>query len=89
MCFIHERKNVLKRSKYDLSHCMRMWKTTLVLKIVENTLNAGDIKTSSGIFQGDSLSPILFYVTLIPLCKLLNNVVCGYKIHDNTINHLF
>ena len=67
---------------------MRMWKTTLVLKTVENTLNAGDISINSGIFQGGYLSPVLFCVTLIPLSKLLNNTGYGYKIY-NTINHLF
>ena len=71
------------------SHSMRMWKTTLVLNTVENTLNAGDININSGIFQGDSLSPILFCVTLIPLSKLHNNAGYGYKIYNNTINHLF
>ena len=67
---------------------MRMWKTTLVFKTVENTLNAGDININNGIFQGDSISPILFCVTLIPPRKL-NNTGYGYKIYDNTINHLF
>ena len=56
---------------------------------MENTLNAGDININSGTFQGDSLSPILFCVTLIPLSKLLNNTGYDYKICDNTINHLF
>ena len=68
---------------------MRVWKTTLVLNTLENILNAGDININSGIFKGDSLSPILFCVTLIPLSKLLNNTGYGYKIYDNTINHLF
>ena len=68
---------------------MRMWKTTLVLNTVENTLNAGDININSGIFQGDSLSVILFCVSLIPLSKLLNNTGYGYEIYDNTIKHLF
>ena len=68
---------------------MRMWKTTLVLNTVENTLNPPDINISSGIFQGDSLSPILFCVTLMPLSKVINNTGYGYKIYDNTINHLF
>ena len=72
-----------------LSHSMHMWKTTLVLNTVENTLNAGDININSGIFQGDSLSPVLFCVTLIPLSKLFNNTRYDYKIYDNTINHLF
>ena len=69
-----------------------MWKSfrqVLVLNTVENTLNAGDININSGIFQGDSLSPILFCVTLIPLSKLLHNTGYGYEIYDNTIEHLF
>ena len=49
----------------------------------------GDININSGVFQRDSLSPILFCVTLIPLSKLLNNTGYGYKIDDNKINHLF
>ena len=68
---------------------MCMWKATLVLNTVENTLDAGDININSIIFQGDSLSPILFCVTLIPLRKLLNNTGYGYKTYDHTINHLF
>ena len=66
-----------------------MWKTTLVLNTVENTMNAEDININNCIIQGDSLSPILFCVTLIPLSKLLNNTGYDYKIYDNTINHLF
>ena len=71
-----------------LSHSMRIWKTKLVLNIGENTLNSGDININSGIFQRDSLSPILF-VPLIPFSILLNNTGYGYKIYNNTINHLF
>ena len=63
---------------------MHMWKTTLVLNTVENTMNAEDININNCIIQGDSLSPILFCVTLIPLSKLLNNTGYGYKIYDNT-----
>ena len=55
-----------------LSHSMHMWKTTLVLNTGENTLNGGDISINGGIFQGDSLSLILFCVALIPLSKFLN-----------------
>ena len=39
-------------------------------------------------FQGDSLSSILFCVGLITLSILLNNTGYGYKIYDNTINYL-
>ena len=66
-----------------------MWKATLVFNTVEDTLNAGDVNINGGIFQGDSLSPTWFCVTLIPFSKHLDNTGYGYKIYDNTINHLF
>ena len=72
-----------------LSNSMRMQKTTLVLNTGENILNGGDININGGIFQGDSFSPILFCVALIPLSKLLNNTGYGYKLYNNAINHLF
>ena len=46
-------------------------------------------QNNSGIFQGDSLSPILFCVAVIPQSKLLDNARYGYKIYDHTTNHLF
>ena len=72
-----------------LSHCMNIWKTILVLNTGENILNAGDISIKNDMFQGNSFSPILFCVALIPLSKLLNNTAYGYRIYDNTLNHLF
>ena len=66
-----------------------MRKITLVLNTEENILNGGDININSGIFQGDSLSLILFCVALIILSKLLNSTGYGYKVYDNIINHLF
>ena len=72
-----------------LSHRMCMWKTTWALNTGEDILDVGDININSGIFQGDSLFPILFSVALIPLSGLLNNTGYSYKIYDNTINHLF
>ena len=62
-----------------LSHSMHIWKTTLVLNTGKNTLNGGDINVNSDIFQGDSLSTILFCVALTPLSKLLNNTGYGIK----------
>ena len=34
-----------------------------------------------GIFQGDSLSPFLFCIALIPLTNELNRADCGYQVH--------
>ena len=48
------------------------------------------VQIQRGIFQGDSLSPLLFYIALIPLTNKLNRANCGYQVHGNKmkINHL-
>jgi hypothetical protein len=39
------------------------------------------IQIRRGIFQGDSLSPLLFCIAHIPLTNELNRVDCGYQVH--------
>ena len=42
------------------------------------------------IIQGDSLSPLLFCIALIPLTNELNRADCGYQVHgtERNISHL-
>ena len=49
-----------------------------------------DIKVKCGIFQGDSLSPLLFSIYLIPLTAQLNRLKTGYGEHTTKtkISHL-
>ena len=63
--------------------------TRLLLSHNNGTLKSDLIKIKGGIFQGDSLSSLLFCLALIPLSNELNNMGYGYKIFDQTINHLF
>ena len=68
---------------------MSQWKTTLNLNHSEGVLTSRQININSGIFQGDSLSPLLFCIALAPLSLLLNKSRHGYKSGNKVINHLF
>ena len=50
----------------------------------------GEVNIRRGIFQGDSLSPILFVMALIPLSIVLNKTKVGYGLRKNRgkISHL-
>ena len=47
------------------------------------------IKIKRGIFQGDSLSPLLFCISLIPISLELSSSGYGYKIGTQWTTHLF
>lgn len=68
---------------------MTQWETNLFLSHTNGILSTKGMKIKCGIFQGDSLSPLLFCMALIPLSKLLNETGYGFKINESKINHLF
>ncbi|KAI5748289.1 hypothetical protein M8J77_023892 [Diaphorina citri] len=70
---------------------MKKWKVNLKLHTNEALLDAGIINIRRGIFQGDSLSPLLFCMSLFPLSRELNEEGKGYQVDKdkNPINHLF
>ena len=64
---------------------MVTWKTELAS--CGETLGLVDIRR--GIFQGDSLSPLIFIFCMVPLTKILENAKAGYTLRAVEINHLF
>ena len=52
--------------------------------------NLGTVQIRRGIFQGDSLSPLLFIMIMAPLTMLLKDESKGYKLGNsgNVVNHL-
>ena len=65
---------------------MKNWKTNL---ICSNT-DLGAVKINRGIFQGDSMSPLLFAVSLLPLALVLRKMKQGYSFGKgkSKLNHL-
>ena len=72
-----------------LKSCMSLWETDLHLSHSNGFLTSNCMQIKCGIFQGDSLSPLLFCLALIPLSQLLNDTGYGYRIENRKINHLF
>ena len=60
---------------------MSCWRTRMRLHTENKLIETEDIKIQFGIFQGDSLSPLLFCVCLIPLTEQLNRLNTGYEEH--------
>lgn len=91
--WIIEALNIYRTSDQILSflyRVMKTWKTDLNLTTTEKTLTIENIDIKTGIYQGDSLSALLFCVILFPLSSILNNSNTGYqcKNEKTKINHL-
>ena len=60
-----------------------------IIKSLE-LIGINNIKIQCGIFQGDSLSPLLFCICLIPLTEQLNRLNTGFEEYTTKtkISHL-
>ena len=65
---------------------MPNWKTILT----SSGTRLAEVIIRRGIFQGDSLFPLLFIITMIPMTRVLERMEVGYqfKKRGNGINHL-
>ena len=66
-----------------LKYNLKRWKTQLILAHENGTLMSDNINIKMGIFQGDSLSALIFCISLIPLSLELNSSGYGCKIGTN------
>ena len=69
-----------------LKNTMANWKTILT----SSGVTLAEVNIRRGIFQGDSLSPLLFVIAMIPMTRVLEKMREGYQLEkgNNRINHL-
>ena len=69
---------------------MEKWNKRLILKTKKRVMQSQPIQIRRGIFQGDSLSPLILCFVLVQLTNELNRDDCGYEVHGNErkISHL-
>ena len=65
---------------------MEKWKVMLC----SGNFELGEVEVKRGIFQGDSLSPLVFVLALIPLSLILRKGKAGYEFSESkeNTNHL-
>ena len=59
---------------------MTKWETDISLSHLNGEINIPKVKIQRGIYQGDSLSPLLFCLTIDPLSKILKKQNIGYDL---------
>ena len=72
--------------RYFINTSMKQWNTELTA----SNQRLGNVKIRRGIFQGDSLSPLLFVLVMIPLTLVLRQTKASYELKKGgkKINHL-
>ena len=65
-----------------IEESMSQWKTNMTLVHKEGVPETGPIRIKRGIFQGDSLSPLLFTMSLNPLSHELQKTGYGYQLNE-------
>ena len=65
---------------------MEQWK----LSLMSNGEDLGEVDVNKGIFQGDSLPPLLFVLSMVPLSFILSKINASYEWGNKEykLNHL-
>ena len=77
-----------KHTKNFIKLLMPKWRTKIHLPHTSGCITSDFITFLRGIFQGDSLSPLLFCLALAPIRNILRRNDVGYKIVGKKVNNL-
>eukprot|EP00957_Ditylum_brightwellii_P136205 10387739-Ditylum_brightwellii.AAC.1 len=71
-----------------IQHTIILWRTKIILHTADGTIKMVENTITCGIFQFNSFSPLIFYMVLFPLSRVLNKVKLGYVLCKNKISNL-
>jgi hypothetical protein len=72
-----------------LKGLMKSWKVIYEAKSPRGkTERSSFLRIGSGVLQGDSFSPLLFCLAMVPISHALNNTKCGYKTASGKLNKM-
>ena len=77
--YIDVRKCQVFDTYYSNPHIIIIIIIIIIINPENKLIETEDIKIQCGIFQRDSLSPLLFCICLIPLTEQLNRLNTGYE----------
>ena len=66
---------IAKNLRTLLQNSMHQWR----LSLAASSEDLGEVNVKKGIFQADSLSPLLFVLSMVPLSLILKKVNACYK----------
>ena len=77
---------IVENLRTFLQKSMQQWR----LSLTANGEDLGEVNVKRGIFQGDSLSPLIFVLSMVPLSLILKKVNACYKWgkKEYKLNHL-
>ena len=81
-----ETVGINKKIQRLLADIMKSW----WVELISGEENLGEVNIRRGIFQADSLPPLLFVMCLLPLTHILRDPAPGYHFANNgqKVNHL-